>query len=1109
MSTSTYVIKGRVIDRNTRSGIANLRVEVWDKDLIFDDLVGSDATDLQGYFEIRFDEIYFRELFHDVYPDLFFRIFCGDKLIATTEDSVLWNVTTPHIDVEIEANAADCKEPDDEGPCRDIYLKIEPIEDYSPVEPQEKSVPPIEYGRDCMRNEGHEDGTIPEPEIQARSLTALVYREYLDPDYLVPKVDKLIQADINEPVFDRRAPGTVIYTRPGETLCIHVLNGDTESHSFHLHGLEYGIDSDGAWPFGTQSTDGRRSDEICPGQSWTYTFRVREDSIGAWPFHDHGSHAINESINRGLFGGIVVLPCGIKPPPPAKIPPTYPSLEELRELFGRDRVLADALPPEKRLQLMRFREDLHEQLLGVLTLPPKPQPILHVPAFFHMMVNNESSPTFDSGDLEEHGGAYSHVFDVEGEFDYFCQHHPIMTGTVQVTAGGPLTATVNIVDIPEMSFSPQVIEVGIGGTVEWVNQSDQHHTVTSQAGAAQASHCINGRAFVGNTPTVVAIAGQRIRWYVFNLDLGVDWHNFHPHAQRWSFAGENIDVRSMSPAESFVVETEAPPVLLLTGEMKKIQDPAHRPKNAKLYQLKGDYVWHCHVHHHLMGGMVGLVRSKQRVWLTPEMVEQLEAERGLLLDDGTNACPDVTAGRCKKNAGGEWEEVPGAPDVTMMHAALLPNTSKVLFFGYDTTPRIPSDNDYSRLWDPATGVYAPPGNQPADVTVGDFMQWSLWSSEHIFLDSPEGMLLIHGGYRSDLKKSYLFNPATELWSKVESTADNRFYSTTINLDDGRALTLYGSSSTSIEIYEQGVGWSAPLAMPPTFNYQYYPWTYLLPDARLFIAGPESPTRRFNPAAPADVATETWATNEGTRSLGGQNGTSTLLILRPPNYDPVVVIAGGNSAGLLDSAEWINLADPVPAWTLLANMSEKRGNLTSVLLPDGRVFVAGGIPGSGGPAEIFDPNDPGAGWLQGPPMTYARTYHSSMILLADGSVLAGGDPMVGGVETLHERYFPSYFFEPRPTITTAPATIGYGAAFQIDTPEASSIQEVILMRPGAVTHGFNMSQRAIGCEITAGGALSITVNSPPHGNIAPKGWYLLFILDANRVPSLGQWIRLAS
>ena len=190
---------------------------------------------------------------------------------------------------------------------RDIYLKIETISGYSPVEPDDHVTPPIVYRRDCMRNMGHEDGTIPVDEVNARRLTALIYREYLDSHFLVPKPDKLIAADINEPAYTRRVPGTVIYAQPGDVLHIHVKNADITPHSFHLHGLRYGIDSDGSWPFGTQSTDGRRSDEICPGQTWTYTYEATEQSVGAWPFHDHCRN-IGAFIDRGLFGGLVVLP---------------------------------------------------------------------------------------------------------------------------------------------------------------------------------------------------------------------------------------------------------------------------------------------------------------------------------------------------------------------------------------------------------------------------------------------------------------------------------------------------------------------------------------------------------------------------------------------------------------------------------------------------------------------------------------------------------------------------------------------------------------------------------------------------------------------------------
>src|SRR5215510_8721799 len=171
-----------------------------------------------------------------------------------------------------------------------------------------------------MYNTGHEDGTIPLSEVNARKLTALIYREYLDPNYLIPKPDKLVLADVNEPIYAHRVPGTVIYAQPEERLHIHVLNGDVMPHSFHLHGLKYGIDSDGSWPFGTQTADGRRSDEICPGQTWTYRFDITHDMVGAWPFHDHSRH-IGESVNRGLFGGIIVLPKDCNHPRRMELPP--------------------------------------------------------------------------------------------------------------------------------------------------------------------------------------------------------------------------------------------------------------------------------------------------------------------------------------------------------------------------------------------------------------------------------------------------------------------------------------------------------------------------------------------------------------------------------------------------------------------------------------------------------------------------------------------------------------------------------------------------------------------------------------------------------------------
>lgn len=143
------------------------------------------------------------------------------------------------------------------------------------------------------------------------------------------------------------------------------------------------------------------------------------------------------------------------------------------------------------------------------------------------------------------------------------------------------------------------------------------------------------------------------------------------------------------------------------------------------------------------------------------------------------------------------------------------------------------------------------------------------------------------------------------------------------------------------------------------------------------------------------------------------------------------------------------------------------------------------------------------------MKYIRTHHSSFILLTDGSILGGGDPQAGGAPTPHERFFPGYFDMLRPVISAAPATVNYGTTFNINTPNAADAAEVVLLRSGTVTHGFNMSQRGLECVVSGMGAGVINVDMPPNANLAPPGWYLLFILNASPVPSMGRWVRVTA
>ena len=102
--------------------------------------------------------------------------------------------------------------------------------------------------------------------------------------------------------------------------------------------------------------------------------------------------------------------------------------------------------------------------------------------------------------------------------------------------------------------------------------------------------------------------------------------------------------------------------------------------------------------------------------------------------------------------------------------------------------------------------------------------------------------------------------------------------------------------------------------------------------------------------------------------------------------------------------------------------------------------------------------------------------------------------------------------PRPTITNAPASAARGATIRINTPNASSIDTVVLIRRTATTHLVDGDQDAAQLKIAARRAGSIDVVIPASGAVAPSGPYLLFVTnrasDGMRVSSVGAAIQIA-
>jgi hypothetical protein len=233
--------------------------------------------------------------------------------------------------------------------------------------------------------------------------------------------------------------------------------------------------------------------------------------------------------------------------------------------------------------------------------------------------------------------------------------------------------------------------------------------------------------------------------------------------------------------------------------------------------------------------------------------------------------------------------------------------------------------------------------------------------------------------------------------------------------------------------------------------------------------------------------------------------------------------GGNSPATA-STEIIDLSASSPAWTPGPNMSTGRIQMNATILPNGKVMASGGsviseVPDTAGmSADLYDPAS--QTFSSAGTASYSRLYHSNTLLLPDATVMSVGSNPGSAYEPAIEIYTPSYLFDsndqriaPRPTITrVAPEVMGYGAPFSVLYTSASPISSAVLMRPGSATHAFDMDQRLVGLcgpspQRPCSGSGTLSLTSPPNGNIAPPGYYMLFLLDSAGVPSVAQFIQL--
>ncbi len=498
-----------------------------------------------------------------------------------------------------------------------------------------------------------------------------------------------------------------------------------------------------------------------------------------------------------------------------------------------------------------------------------------------------------------------------------------------------------------------------------------------------------------------------------------------------------------------------------------------------------------------------------------------------------------------------WKDASNADvPIVGIFMSLLPD-GKVLI--WDTTPGHTGgsqDNTQAMVYDPATDRVVRRDVTPTTPGGGGA---NLFCAGYAKL--PDGNVFVAGGNKDQLtlgiRRTYLFNSAAQTWAR---TADmrpesERWYPSVAPLANGEMLILGGLKESALPEVRQTNGAIRALtnisttigAEPRLWRNRWYPFVQVRPNGQVAYLGPDDYIGSID-----TVSAGTWiSATGGPIGEGKRDG-----IFR--DYGSYVLHDAVNGKALVNGGESSKKTGAIVdlnnmTGSAAAPMTYGRRQHQLVALPNGKVLAIGGIQNYNGlvdqsdlglvslvptrtvlTAELWSPAIGGTGpgsWQLMAKQTTPRQYHSSALLLPDGRILSAGGGKCGPCETPpsgqpvyvkydYEFYSPPYLFNSgggaatRPVIDFTPAEFGYAQTINVivgGSPNVPTITTASLIRLGSNTHGVDFEQRYIALTFTPTGN-NLAVTTPVNANIAPPGYYMLFIVNSAGVPSIAKIVR---
>jgi plastocyanin/FtsP/CotA-like multicopper oxidase with cupredoxin domain len=447
---------------------------------------------------------------------------------------------------------------------------------------------------------------------------ALILRRYTD-GWRVPVDRKVNPWDLNEPNPTDTGtmgtiPGAVIECDVGDTVRVHFRNMDFRAknppppwehpanvealpveyrtHSLHAHGLVFAREHDGAYPLAppdrSQPVDAneiinwnfvgvkrfKQGDRVPPACTFIYTWEARwPTSAGVWFYHDH-SICHHENTARGAIGMIVV----------------HNPADTENEVDITPARLPDGSWVGTPIGLSCYRADMIPLLPYALALLGKVEGAGdHVGGGDHIGPGDHlgAGDAMPAAHLATaHFGEAIHEPEDPGAMHTLSDEHVIRWG------GLSLELTEHFTHVKRICFDV------------YRDPPDQALFLLLFHEMAGVGMCINGRKYLGNTPTLLAGPKTRMRFGV--VGMGDAFHTFHIHGHRWVIPG---------PAGTKHATIEASAQVQATTQFEDAK--VFGPASSFAFTLEegngmmradppiGEWHMHCHVGHHMMDGMVG------------------------------------------------------------------------------------------------------------------------------------------------------------------------------------------------------------------------------------------------------------------------------------------------------------------------------------------------------------------------------------------------------------------------------------------------------------------------------------------------------------------------